>query len=460
MRHRAGEVIDGWTLEEFLGGGGNGEVWRAAREREVAALKLLFVRNPSHDAYRRFRAEVRFLRDYQHEGVLPLIDASVPDQLAKGQFAWLAMPQAELASVALDGASLRAVVEAVSAFAATLSDLADEGVSHRDVKPDNLFHHQDRWKVGDWGLVSYPSKEALTRAGRKLGPAWFLAPEMLSDPGHADGSRADVYSLAKTLWVLAAGQRFPATGGTLRRDEPAFRLSSVVADDRADQLERLLEDSTAHNSASRPTMRDFLGELNAWLRVDRSFQDPSPHSAPELSDLRRRIEAKTAPSQLAMKRRLNWTKESRDYFEPWKGVVERQVLSVIREAVPEATLLNATADDLYSGGLKDVADLGNAVADISATGVHTHSGPIGPTHVIMKSLLGQTLIADRPFVRLVAGHVVLHGSEKTLVWSDYEDAPLASAQHHEGLISLVDGLRDSARNALETFAEKIEELVG
>ena len=458
MRHRRGEVIDDWRLKKCLGQGGNGEVWRAERDSQMAALKLLMVQNPKHAAYKRFRSEVDFHQGYAHDGVLPLIAASVPKELPRGHSAWLAMPEATVAGDPLEDAPLLTVVEAVASFAETLADLGTMGVSHRDIKPDNLFLHDGRWKVGDWGLVSYPDKAALTLPGRKLGPTWFIAPEMLLDPEHADGRQADVYSLAKTLWVLSAGQRYPATGGTLRRDEPAFRLSSVVTDARADQLERLLEDATAHDPTKRPTMEEVATELHAWLAVEEAFEQGSPGRADDMSDLRRRIEAKTAPTQLALKQRLAWTTESREYFEPWKGVVERQVLTLVRAAVPDAGLYNAIANDLHTAKLKTVEDIATAVADTSAFGTQAHSGPIGPSHVIFRSLLGQTLLAERPFVRLVAGHLVMYGAEKTLVWSDYRDAPLASARHQAGLIELIDGLKASVRAALEEFAKRIEQL--
>ena len=94
-------------------------------------------------------AEVAFYRGYEQEGVLPLIDASVPENVATDHFAWLAMPEATVAGKALSGAPLVRVVAAVASFAETLAELGSEGVSHRDIKPENLFLHDRRWKVGD-----------------------------------------------------------------------------------------------------------------------------------------------------------------------------------------------------------------------------------------------------------------------------------------------------------------------
>jgi hypothetical protein len=205
-------------------------------------------------------------------------------------------------------------------------------------------------------------------------------------------------------------------------------------------------------------MADFVAELEAWSHVKRSFEAPTAPDQPDVADLKRRIDAKTGPSQQQMEARLARTLAAREYFEPWKGVLERQVGSVIQAAVPTAGLAVGNPNDLHAAGLRDVHDLGNAVSDVSVGKVVAHSGPIGPVHVMLECLLGQTLLADRPFVRLVAGQSVLYGAARTLVWSDSRDAPLDSALHQQGLIELIHGLRSSARVALEEFAARIEEL--
>lgn len=62
------------------------------------------------------------------------------------------------------------VVQAIEHIARTLAGLAADGVSHRDIKPDNLFQLNGEWAVGDFGLVKYPEHESATRHGRRLGP--------------------------------------------------------------------------------------------------------------------------------------------------------------------------------------------------------------------------------------------------------------------------------------------------
>ena len=144
--------------------------------------------------------------------MLPVIAAEVPETPSDERPAWLAMPIAETVREALtDTPTLDEVVAAVRAYATTLATLAEQGVHHRDVKPDNLFRLHDEWVVGDFGLVTWPGKSAATEPGQKLGPANFVAPEMVRDATQADAGPADVWSLAKVLWVLRDGTELPAT---------------------------------------------------------------------------------------------------------------------------------------------------------------------------------------------------------------------------------------------------------
>jgi hypothetical protein len=67
--------------------------------------------------------------------------------------------------------TLDQVVDAVQVYAATLARLAEITVYHRDLEPDNLFHLESQWVVGDFGLVTWTGKQALTELGQKLGLA-------------------------------------------------------------------------------------------------------------------------------------------------------------------------------------------------------------------------------------------------------------------------------------------------
>ena len=158
------------------------------------------------EPYRRFRAEVGVLRRLTDPGVLPLLDSHLPDRLSGDDPAWLAMPIATPLDEALAESPLAQTIEACATIADTLARLRrDHQLGHRDIKPGNLYEHDGHWLVGDFGLVADPSSDAITEGNRPLGPRHFCASEMVLRPAHADPGPADVYSLAKTLWVSRPG---------------------------------------------------------------------------------------------------------------------------------------------------------------------------------------------------------------------------------------------------------------
>ncbi|MCW3101261.1 MAG: serine/threonine protein kinase, partial [Chthonomonadaceae bacterium] len=216
MQFVPGSVVGPWTLEAPLGEGGNAEVWRAtsAEHPGPLALKLILDRRALAVPYQRFRREIETLEQIgEHAGVLPVVGSSLPAQPSRRDRAWLAMPIAEPLAAALAGQQLEAVVGAVGEIAATLIDLNQRfGIAHRDIKPANLYRYDGRAVVGDFGLVDVPGAETLTAGDRIIGPANFVAYEMMVNADTADGHHADVYSLAKSLWVLGCGNTWPPPG--------------------------------------------------------------------------------------------------------------------------------------------------------------------------------------------------------------------------------------------------------
>ena len=280
--------IGPWSVGRELGSGGNATVWAARDEsgREVA-LKVLHSLNAAREPYRRFAREIGFLRALpDSDGILELIDAHLPERPRSDDPPWLAMPIATPITTALRDAPLERVVDATSIVSRTIARLHEQhGIAHRDIKPGNLYEREGRWLVGDFGLVATPNVEELTRSGKPLGPAHFTPYEMLTDPIEADPKAADVYSLAKTLWVLATGQTFPPEG-----HQPAATRGFTIADfryhPRAALLDQLIDRATTIHPEERPTMTEVAGELAAWLAM------PEPVVSVNVAEARDRLRAK------------------------------------------------------------------------------------------------------------------------------------------------------------------------
>jgi hypothetical protein len=267
-----------WRILNKISGGGNGEVYRCqGPDGTQAAIKILKRgRDRRGDRMPRFRTEIRFLIDRgDYPGVLPMLDYALPED--PDEPSWYVMPLAIPLLEALgDAPPLSSVIDAIGDIADTLARLAAEGIEgHRDIKPDNLFQLDGQWMIGDFGLVKYPEQRTATRQGRPLGPVDFMAPEMRRNADTANAQPADVYSLAKTLWAVAASERYPPPG-ELRSDRDRLRLSSRVADRRAILLDRLIEDCTSDDPTARPAMQDLATELALWS---------APTSVPVQADL-------------------------------------------------------------------------------------------------------------------------------------------------------------------------------
>ncbi len=290
MADRPRDQVDGFELLEPLGRGGNGVVWRAVREDlgEVA-LKLLQVHNPEKEAFRRFAREVELQRSlHDHPGVLPLVDAQVPaDRSAR---AWLATPVAQPLSDPITSAELPATVERVAALATTLADLHARGIAHRDIKPANLFLHGGRAVLGDLGLVDDPRAEPITNEAGVLGPRHYVAWEVLDDPD-ADWRPADVFALAKALWVLATRQRFPVPGEH-RPEEPAMVLGSYTPHPSAAPLDQILRAATRLDPARRLSAAELGAALAALVE-----EPPSSAAAPPDEEALRRLAERLRPVQ-------------------------------------------------------------------------------------------------------------------------------------------------------------------
>ncbi len=278
-----------WVLGEQLGRGGNATVW-AARHHDNdsrVALKIINARNVGREPYQRFVREIMFLRAHHDvSGLLPLIDAHLPDKPTRADPPWLAMPVATPIANALRCGGLAEVVRAVAAIADTLDRLQrDTGIAHRDIKPGNLYELDGDWLIGDFGLISLPDAAGLTVEGKPVGPAHYTAYEMIRDPASADPHPADVYSLGKTLWVLATDQRFPPEG-----HQPAGTRGFGVGDFRphphASALDRAIDLMTRPHPESRPSKDQVARDLAAWL--DLAGQPVEL----DLSDLRAKMNAK------------------------------------------------------------------------------------------------------------------------------------------------------------------------
>ena len=196
-------------------------------------------------------------------GILPVLDIDRSDPPR-----WFVMPEANMLSDSLGPSpDLSRVVEAVEHVASTLVALAGQRIAHRDLKPPNLFWLDDEAVIGDLGIATWPQRGDLTALSKKVGPMYFLAPEARRHEDGIDYFRADVWSLAKCLFVLARPERGPyPPDGTHYLIGREFSLWEV-GQEAGLALSPVLEAATQFRPGFRLRMAEFRDELHDWLQL-------------------------------------------------------------------------------------------------------------------------------------------------------------------------------------------------
>src|SRR5579859_3286536 len=177
----SGTVLTGrFRLDERLGRGAMGEVWRARDlklSRDVA-VKLLLADDPGADGFRRFLREAILPAGMQHPGIAVVHDADrhqgrlfIVTELLRGEDLGKRLarhPDGLPGEVALDFA-----IQLAEALAAA----HEHKVIHRDLKPANLFVQAgDRLKICDFGLARDSSaKASITQEGTALGTPSYMS---------------------------------------------------------------------------------------------------------------------------------------------------------------------------------------------------------------------------------------------------------------------------------------------
>lgn len=271
MKWVIGDTVGGWTLDAPVAEKVE-HVWFAhdSTGRQGVVKRP---RGKGKYAVGRFRSEAQVMQRLTGEpGVLRLLDVE-----SGSEPGWMVTERAQLLREHLgDAPNLRDVVAAFAQIAGVLERLGvAEGVAHRDLKPANLFWQDGHAVVGDFGIAAWDHGLDLTEDGASVGPRNYMAPEAREYDGRIDPFALDVYSLACSLWAIAAGRTVPPLG-TLRADADEASLYPVGGLP-AYRLSRLLEMCTAHRPSFRPRMGEVRDELRAWVDQHPPGSTPRPH---------------------------------------------------------------------------------------------------------------------------------------------------------------------------------------
>ena len=277
-----GSDVAGYRVEELVGRGGMGEVYRAHDQRldRNVALKILAAIYAEDDAFReRLERESRIAASLDHPNVVPIYEAGDTDG------------RLFIAMRFVDGTDLKALLrregplepERATAIARQVADALDaaheRGLVHRDVKPSNVLLDQQGGRehayLADFGLTQSVSDRGPTD-GQLMGTVDYVAPEQIR--GDEIDGRADVYALGCLLFEALTGtlpfggasdvavvyahlEQEPPRASDRRSalpvalDEVLGRAMSKDPDDRQATCRALVEEASAALGLDTPEVR-------------------------------------------------------------------------------------------------------------------------------------------------------------------------------------------------------------
>ena len=289
LRARIREIgkLGQYTLEEKIGEGGMGTVYRAthAMLRRPAAIKLLARDRASEKDLARFEREVQLTSTLAHPNTVAIFDYG---RTAHGVFYYV--------MEYLDGLDLDRLVKAhgpveparaihiLVQVCGALAEAHARHLIHRDIKPANIvlthrIDEPDVVKVVDFGLVRTLATDSTeSRHDAITGTPMYLAPEAITKPDAVD-ERTDIYALGAVAYFLLVGHDV-FSGATVVEvlsqhmhqapERPSTHLATPLPSDLEELVLRCLAKDPAGRPPSAAALRDGLLACTDASRYDRN----------------------------------------------------------------------------------------------------------------------------------------------------------------------------------------------
>jgi serine/threonine protein kinase len=275
---KVGSVVGPYRLDEELGEGGFGVVFRAVQEvpiRREVALKVIKLGMDTRQVIARFEAERQALALLDHPSIARVLDAGATDRGRPFFVMDLAPGQPITAFCDAHRLSIRERIKVFLDLCGAIQHAHQRGVIHRDIKPSNVLVVQLEGravpKVIDFGIAKATSSNfgggtLFTEMGQVIGTPVYMSPEQASGSSDID-TRTDVYSLGALLHELLTGET-PFSTEELREHVNGGDIATFLAESiPAPMASRVDPDAPATATLGR-LRRCSPTELRRSLRGD------------------------------------------------------------------------------------------------------------------------------------------------------------------------------------------------
>ncbi|MFR9546141.1 MAG: serine/threonine-protein kinase [Rikenellaceae bacterium] len=199
---KIGENIGGYDLIDEIPGGGMADVYVAKKSNVKYALKTL-KDGASEDDIKRFKREVRMLIAITDDNVIEVVDSNLD---SKSPYYVMPLCDDSLHNKCKTMSEQDKIEYSVQ-FCKGILAIHNNGITHRDIKPQNALLLSDVVKISDLGLGRFEIRDSTTITTSQWGTEGYFPPEYLSDTeSFKRGSIAgDIFMIGKSLYYIFSG---------------------------------------------------------------------------------------------------------------------------------------------------------------------------------------------------------------------------------------------------------------
>ena len=200
-------ICNRYKILDHLGTGGMATVWLGydtILDRQVA-IKTFKIDANDEDAVKRFNREAKAVTSVSHPNIVSIYDVE-----NEGEFYYLILEYVKGMTlkdymIKNPRIPIETIVHIAKQIASGLSHAHQNGIIHRDIKPQNILMNDNlTCKITDFGIARAYGDTTLTQTNQMLGTVYYLSPEQAR--GNVATAQSDIYSLGILIFEMITGQ--------------------------------------------------------------------------------------------------------------------------------------------------------------------------------------------------------------------------------------------------------------